>query len=79
MLDVKVLVLLHSNAHKFINLIFNSHRSGRNQEGRWDGSGEDTILVNARSQASSRFGVLPGFSQIFLHNLLHATGDGFRS
>jgi hypothetical protein len=76
MLDVRVLVLLHSNAHKLVNLISNSHCSWRNREGRWDGG--DTVLVNASSQASSRFGVLPGFLPLFLHNLLRATGDGFR-
>ncbi len=27
MLDVRVLVLLHSNAHKLVNLISNSHHS----------------------------------------------------
>jgi hypothetical protein len=77
MLDVRVLVLLHSNAHKLVNLISNSHHSWRNQEGRWDGG--IWFLLNASTQVSSRFGVLPGFSPIFLHNLLCATGDGFRS
>jgi len=41
-----------------------------------------TILrraVVAASEASSRLGVLPSFSPISLHDLLHATSDGFRS
>ncbi len=39
-----------------------------------------TILhVVALGEASFRLGVLPGFSSIALHNLLCATGDGFRS
>ncbi len=33
----------------------------------------------AAGEASSRLGVLPGFSPISLHNLLHATDDGLRS
>jgi hypothetical protein len=35
--------------------------------------------VVALREASFRLGVLPGFSSIALHNLLCATGDGFRS
>ncbi len=34
--------------------------------------------VVAAGEASSRLGVLPGFWIIFLHDLLHAIGDGFR-
>jgi hypothetical protein len=35
--------------------------------------------VVAASEASSRLGVLPSFSPIWLHNLLRVTSDGFRS
>jgi hypothetical protein len=35
------------------------------------------VVVAAR-EASSRLDVLPGFSPIYLHDLLHATGDVFR-
>jgi hypothetical protein len=41
-----------------------------------------TILrhaVVAAGEASSNRGVLPGFLPISLHDLLSATGDGFRS
>ncbi len=41
-----------------------------------------TILhqaVVALGEASSRLGVLPGFSSMALHNLLCATADVFRS
>ncbi len=41
-----------------------------------------TILcqaVVAAGEASSNRGVLPGFLPISLHNLVRATGDGFRS
>ncbi len=41
-----------------------------------------TILcraVVAAGEASSKLGVLSGFAFISLHDLLHATGDGFRS
>jgi hypothetical protein len=41
-----------------------------------------TILWHAvmtAGEVSPRLGVLPGFSPITLHNLLRATGDGFRS
>jgi hypothetical protein len=36
------------------------------------------VVVAAR-EASSRLGVLPSLLPISLHNLLRATGDGFRS